>query len=138
MPKSILIVEDVREDAEMLQRTIRKASLTNPIRIVESCRDAIDYIKGAQGFSDRKKHPEPGIIFIDMRIPGMDGVELLEWLKQNTEDDKILSIAISGNDDFATAKRAYKAGASSFVSKPFKTDDLEILMDGFPGPWKKD
>jgi YesN/AraC family two-component response regulator len=61
----------------------------------------------------------------------------LDWLRDVKPSDEVVAIAISGYADFVGVKKAYKHGASSYVTKPCAVEDLEKLIDGFPGPWKR-
>jgi CheY-like chemotaxis protein len=137
MASAILIVDDSQDDAELLRLTLLKSTLVNPVRVVHSALDAIAYVQGVGRFADRQLNPAPGVVLVDLRMPGMEGVEFLEWLKACQPGDPILSFVISGGTDFMALRRAYKAGASTFISKPFTVQDLDILVAGFPGPWKQ-
>jgi CheY-like chemotaxis protein len=136
MAPAILIIDDSSDDAELLRLTLLKSTLVNPVRVVHSALEAIAYIKGTGEYGDRGLHPEPGVAIVDLRMPGMDGIEFLEWLKAYSPARNLLSFVISGGTDFMALRRAYKAGACSFISKPFTVQDLDVLVAGFPGPWE--
>ena len=99
--------------------------------------DAVAYLKGSGPYSDRERFPQAGVIFLDIKLPGMNGFEFLEWLKDHSEFNDLLVVAVSGVDDLPSVQRAYSLGADSFLSKPCRTLDLENLMQWFPGYWER-
>jgi CheY-like chemotaxis protein len=131
----ILVVEDQHPDAVMLRILFEQMGLSNPCRFVPSAMDAIAYLKGSLPYNDRTTCPVPAVIMLDIRMPGMDGFEFLDWLKRHPEYDDILVVAISGLEDLASIRRAYALGADSFLTKPCRALDLENLMQWFPGYW---
>jgi CheY-like chemotaxis protein len=137
MAPTILIVDDSSSDAELLQATLLKAWLHNPIRTLPSAREAMAYIQGLGPYADRQVHPEPGIILVDLQLPGMDGIELLDWLREYSASLPILSFLFCGSHDFTVVRRGLAAGAASFLTKPFTVQDVESLVVNFPGPWAR-
>ena len=103
--------------------------------MLPSAAGAVSYLEGTFPFSDRKKYPLPRILFLDLKLPGQDGFELLEWFKARTEFKELLVIAISGLDDLQSIRRAYGLGANSFLVKPCRSDDLQNIIHWFPSYW---
>ncbi len=131
----ILIVEDSNDDAKLLQLTLDQLGVTNPVWVVPSAGTAVDYLEGGFPFSDRNKYPLPQILFVDLKLPGHDGFELLEWLKARPQFKDLLVIAISGLGDLLSIRRAYGLGANSFLVKPCRAGDVENLIHWFPSHW---
>ncbi|HTG42920.1 MAG TPA: response regulator [Verrucomicrobiae bacterium] len=89
----ILIVEDTDEDAELLKIAIRKNGSPNPIHVVQDGREAIDYLCGAGKYSDRQTYPFPGVLFLDLKLPRLNGFDVLRWLKDH-EKCKVIPVMV--------------------------------------------
>ena len=133
----ILIVEDSSDDAEWLKRSLKLAGLCNPCYVVTTAPDALAYIEGTGKYADREQYPPPKIILLDLKLPGMDGFQMLERLKRIPAMEGVLLVAISGLDDLQSIRRSYQLGANSFLAKPCRAVDIENLVQGFPGYWSK-
>src|SRR4051812_40102695 len=77
----ILIVENSREDARLIQMALDRKNIPNPIQVVHDGEAAIDYLRGTGAFADRQTYPFPGMIFLDLKLPKVNGFEVLQWLK---------------------------------------------------------
>ena len=135
MADTILIVEDWEDDAKLLERELMQLGVRNRLIILSSATEAVLYFEGKFPYSDRNKYPLPSIIFLDLKLPGTDVFEFLEWLKSSNQLTNQTIFAISGVDDLASIRRAYTMGAASFLPKPPKALDLENLMISFPTGW---
>ena len=130
----IVIIEDSEFDAELLRHALKRVGVSNAIRFFSEGEHAISYLK--KGAEDPASgFPIPGIIFIDMKLPGMGGLQILHGLKQIPALAKSLKIVISHLDDTQNIKQAYSAGAQSFLTKPLSEAELRELIISFPGPW---
>jgi len=132
---AILIIEDEALDTDYLRSSLLRLGVGNPIRVVVDCEEAVKYLEGQGEYGNRGLHPQPAVIFLDMRMPGMDGFAFLEWLKSHSEFRDIFVFAVSGTDDLLGIRRAYRLGVNSFLTKPCRPADLENLIQGYPGPW---
>jgi len=134
---AILIVEDCADEAKMLQTALDGAGIVNPVEVVHCVRDAMDCLKQVAPSDGIPKSRSVAVILLDLKLPGMDGFQFLDWLKRHTEFDEILVIVVSGLGDLASIRRAYALGANSFLTKPCSVLDLQNLMEWFPGYWKR-
>ena len=130
--KVILIVDDSEDDIISLQQVLKRAGLTNPIRSVTSGTDAIAYLRGDPPFADRVKSPMPALIFLDLKMRGLDGFDVLHWIQINPDCDKAFLVALSGLEELSAIRRAYSLGADTFLVKPCGLADVENLLHGFP------
>ena len=133
----ILIVEDAKDDLEWLKQQLEQAGLCNPCYAVTNAIDGLDYIDGTGKYADRVTYPVPKIILLDLRLPGMDGFQMLERLKRMPSTQQVLVVAVSGLDDLESIRRSYQLGADSFLAKPCRSLDLENLVRGFPEYWSR-
>jgi DNA-binding response OmpR family regulator len=133
---AILIVEDSSDDAEWLAKMLNLTGICNPVRCVSGGVEALAYLRGDHPYSDRARFPNPGIVFLDLKLPDTEEFEVLRTIKGTSEWKKLLVIALSGLDDLKTIRRAYDLGANTFLVKPCNLADIENLIRWFPEPWE--
>jgi CheY-like chemotaxis protein len=121
----ILIVEDSPEDYEMTVRAFRKAGLHNPIYLCIDGEDALDFLYHLGPYTDVTKSPTPGVILLDLNLPGTDGREVLEKIKKDDQLKKIPVLILTTSNDERDIDACYIAGANSYIQKPV---DLEGFM----------
>jgi CheY-like chemotaxis protein len=114
----ILIAEDDENDAMILQRALRKAGFNNPFHISKDGADVIRYLKGEPPYTDRNKFRFPRILFTDLKMPNLDGFELLAWLKDHEECNVIPRLVLSASQQEEDVQRAYRLGVNSYLVKP--------------------
>jgi CheY-like chemotaxis protein len=135
--KLILIVEDYEDDAKLLQILLSNTGVTNDIRIALSAEDAINYLDGVPPYSNRSIYPLPSAVFVDLKLPGISGFELLRWMKSHPELKDIFVVVLSATGDLISVQAAYALGANSFLTKPCRPVDLENLIEAYPKFWTR-
>lgn len=115
---TILVVEDSPEDFETIKRAFRAAGLMNPIRHCDGGDMALDYLYGRGTYADREAAPLPGIIMLDLNMPGTDGREVLQEVKTDRTLRRIPVIVLTTSDDERDVCACYEAGANTYVKKP--------------------
>jgi len=124
-PVDILIVEDNPHDAELMVRTLSKQKLANKIFIAEDGVEALDFIFCHGIFSGRDKIRPPKVIFLDLKLPKVNGLEVLNEIKSNVETKKIPVVIITSSKEDPDIKTAYDLGANSYIVKP--VDFVEFM-----------
>ena len=114
----VLLAEDNRDDAFLMQRAFKEHGLMRPLHIVDNGADAIAYIAGEGKFADRVEHPFPSMVILDLKMPGADGFEVLEWLRDHADFRVIPTIVWSSSSDQRDVKHAYCLGANAYLVKP--------------------
>ncbi len=114
----ILLVEDNLQDAELTIRSLKKHKLANNVFVVEDGAEALDFIfcRGKYGERDIK-HP-PRVIFLDLKLPLVSGLEVLRAVKQDTSTRSIPVVVLTSSREDPDVKAAYELGANSYVVKP--------------------
>ena len=132
---SILLIEDEPADALLMQRGFEKAKVLNPIVHLKTGDDALGYLAGVGKYANRTEHPLPALILLDLKMPGMTGLQLLQWMRTNREVRRIPVVVLTGDDRPSTVKAAYDLGANSFLVK--RGDPLEIarMAQGIQQYW---
>ena len=115
--KNVLVVEDSADDVELLEIAARAAPEAVSFHIVRDGEQAVAYLKGEGQFADRQAHPLPGLVLLDLSLPGMDGFEVLAWIRQHPELNALKVFVWTDSGDPVTLDRAIKAGANRFVPK---------------------
>jgi CheY-like chemotaxis protein len=116
--QTILIVEDSPQDYEATVRALRKAGLVNSIMHCVDGDEALDYLYQRGDHADPQKAPRPGIILLDLNMPGTDGREVLADIKQNDDLKVIPVVVLTTSSDERDIEECYRAGANSYVQKP--------------------
>jgi CheY-like chemotaxis protein len=135
--KLILIVEDFEDDAKLLQVLLTNCGIVNPVRIALSAEEAMNYLVGGPPFAHRTDHPLPGVIFVDLKLPGISGFDLLRWVKQHPELKNTFIVVLSATGDLMSVQAAYSLGTNSFLIKPCRRVDLENLIICYPNFWER-
>lgn len=130
---SILVAEDDRNDAFMLQRTLKKVGIMNPVHLVEDGEQALSYLRGDGKYKDRTRFPFPGVIITDLKMPKVNGFEVLKWLKRHPECGVIPTIVLSASGLEQDVVRAYQDGANCYLQKSSSNEEftriLKLLFD---------
>src|ERR1051326_7894574 len=119
---TILIVEDEENDAFFLQTALQKAGLRNPVYLVENGRLALDYLSGAGEFANRKMYPLPSVVFLDLKLPQVNGLAILKWIREQPSLPSILVVVLTASRLDEDIERAYRLGANSYVVKPSRSE----------------
>ena len=122
----ILLVEDNPDDVFIFKRALREARIKNPVVVMGSGQDAIDYLSQKSTYSDNEKYPLPFIIFLDLKLPYQNGFEVLEWIRNQPTLQAIAVVVLSGSGEIRDHQRAYALGARSYLIKP--PDSEHILQ----------
>ena len=101
---------------------MKKTNMANPIYRCEDGDDALDYLYHRGEFSDPETSPTPGVILLDLNLPGTNGRDVLEVIKQDDALKKIPVIVMTTSSDERDIEGCYKAGANSYVHKPVDFD----------------
>ncbi len=115
--KNILVVEDSADDVELLLIAARTAPDAVSFHIVRDGEQALAYLKGEGPFADRQAHPLPGLVLLDLSLPGINGFEVLAWIRQHPEFSALKVFVWTDSGDPAALDRAIQTGANRFVPK---------------------
>lgn len=138
MSKIILLAEDSQDDELLFKLVMKRNHIENPVKVVRDGGEAIAYLEGEGKFADRKQHPLPEVLFLDLKMPGIDGFAVLEWLQEHPELRKeILVIVLTNFGDGHLMRRAYDMGANSVLQKPIIPEDVKNLAEHYDGHWMR-
>ncbi|SPD76304.1 Response regulator rcp1 [uncultured Desulfobacterium sp.] len=124
-PSHILLVEDEEAHAELTKRAVRKSGNANRLDVVTSGEDALDYVFNRGAYADRSQYPMPGLILLDIKLPGIDGIEVLKAIKEDQNLRKIPVIMLTSSERDADVISSYKNYANSYLTKPVGYKEFE-------------
>jgi CheY-like chemotaxis protein len=132
---TILLVEDNEDDVFAMRRALKLAGVSSPLQVVTNGRQAIDYLSGAGEYGDRRNFPPPFLIFLDLRLPGLSGFEVLGWIRRQPPLSRAVVIVVSSSEEERDHERAYALGARSYLVKPPTPDRLRDIFDSLDSYW---
>jgi CheY-like chemotaxis protein len=97
--------------------------------------EAIAYLSGAGMYAERKRFPMPDLVLLDLKMPGRDGFEVLEWIRSRGELGGLPVIVMTTSDVVKDVNRAYAAGANSFLVKPTEVENFMGLLRAMNAFW---
>jgi len=118
----ILIVEDNPNDAEMALRALKKNNLTNKVLIVEDGEEALDFVFAKGKFAGSEETNRPKIILLDLKLPKIDGLEVLEAIKSNPKTQAIPVIILTSSKEESDIVKSYRLSVNSYIVKPVDFD----------------
>jgi CheY-like chemotaxis protein len=125
LSQPILLVEDSPEDYETTERAFRRSGLKNPIFRCADGEEALDFLYRRGKYADPQTSPRPGVVLLDLNLPGTDGREVLNEIKNDPDLKQIPVIVLTTSKDDRDIEVCYRCGANSYVQKPV---DLEGFM----------
>jgi CheY-like chemotaxis protein len=128
MLERILLVDDTENDALLFKHALKQAGLDDPIFWIQDSQQALAYLKGAGHYADREKFPVPNILLLDMRMPGLDGIALLKWVKEQPHLSELVVVMVSHLQDLKLIKLAYEMGAQSFIDKAGPAEEFQNFV----------
>lgn len=131
----ILLVEDSPEDFETTERAFRKSGLRNPIFRCSDGEEALDYLFRRGQYADPAKSPRPGVILLDLNLPGTDGRQVLSEIKSVDGLKDIPVVVLTTSSDERDISACYRAGANSYVQKPVDVDGFFKAIERLNGYW---
>jgi CheY-like chemotaxis protein len=132
---TILFVDDSEEDRELMRYAFKKAHVPNPVVELQSGEEAIHYLAGDGEFAERERYPLPCLIITDLKMPRVDGFELLEWLRARPEFHRVPKIVLSASDEEGDRARARELGACAYFVKPTQLNELVAVVRKMDEEW---
>lgn len=128
--QTILLVDDNPDDVFIMRNAFKKAEVSNPLQTVGDGEEAVSYLKGEGIYVDRRVHPFPIVMFLDLNMPRKNGLEVLAWIREQNEPRlKHLTVHIlTASTRLADVDRAFELGANSYLVKPSRVEDLLQLI----------
>ena len=126
--KIILLVEDNPDDVELTLRAFKKNSISNKVIVAKDGVEALDYLFGTGMFAARDVTELPVIILLDLKLPKIDGLEVLKRIRQGERTKLIPVVVLTSSAEQEDVLKGYSLGANSYIRKPVEFDQFVEAM----------
>src|SRR5688572_2673685 len=125
--KTVLYIDDSADDLFLFQRACQCANVSFELKIAGTGPEALRYLSGAGEFADRQMHPLPEIILLDIKMPEMDGFEVLNWIRAHPHVSQTMVALYSSSTIDKDVLRGFLSGTTFYIPKPHATGTLTVL-----------
>jgi CheY-like chemotaxis protein len=132
---NILLVEDNQMDVELILDAFNEARLANTIQLARDGQEALDYLFGEGKFANRSEYPLPDLILLDLKMPGIDGHQVLKKIKQTDRLKRIPVTVLTSSKDEGDRALSYDNGANSYLVKPVSFDHFIEVVNKIYNYW---
>ena len=133
--RPVLLVEDDENDILLFQIAARKAGMTRELVIVRDGVEAFDYLAGKNKYANRAAHPLPCVMFLDLKIPGKSGLEVLAAMQSLHNLLGLVTIVMTGSGMEADIEAAYALGANSYLVKQSDPEKFITVLELIDQYW---
>jgi two-component system response regulator len=120
----ILLVEDNPNDVELTLRALKKNNLANHVQVVCDGAEALDFIFGKGNYSDRDINHHPKVVLLDLKLPKVNGIEVLQKIRANEQTKSIPVVVLTSSREERDVVDAYNLGVNSYIVKPVDFDNF--------------
>ena len=131
----ILLAEDDKNDIYLMRRAFDSAGYINPLFVVHNGQEVLDYLEGSGQFSQRDKYPMPGLLLLDLKMPLMDGYDVLAWLREHREFASLPVVILTASKLEEDVLKTRELGIYDYRVKPHAFEDLVRLLDDVRKCW---
>jgi CheY-like chemotaxis protein len=125
----ILLVDDNPDDVFIFKRALKTARISHRVEVVASGEEALNYLASKGRYEDQKKYPPPFLIFLDLKMPRVDGFEVLSWIRQESSLNSTCVVVLSGSDEPGDQQKVTTLGAYLYMVKPPTPEKLRHLVE---------
>lgn len=116
--RNILLVEDNPDDVALTLRALKKNNIANEVVVAKDGVEALDYLFGEGSYAGRDANNVPAVILLDLKLPRIDGLEVLERLRKDERTNFAPVVVLTSSREEQDLVRSYKLGANSYIRKP--------------------
>jgi CheY-like chemotaxis protein len=131
----ILLVEDDPQDLELALRALRKGNLTNRIEVVRDGAKAMEFIFSEGEYAGRHLENGPKVILLDLKLPKVDGLEVLRRLKSDERTKSIPIVVLTSSKENSDVSESYRLGVNSYLVKPVNFESFVAAVQNFGMYW---
>lgn len=131
----ILLVEDNLNDAELTIRSLRKHNLANHLHHVHDGVEALEFLFGTGAYTDRRSSPAPRVVLLDIKLPRVDGIEVLRKVKSDERTRTVPVVMLTSSREERDVVESYKLGANSYILKPVDFDKFARVVSDLGLYW---
>jgi len=132
---SILVVDDSKDDVFLLCRAFKRAGLEHSLIHVLDGEEAVNYLSGENRFSDRTRYPLPSLMLLDVKMPRLNGFDVLHWLVTRNELKTLRVIMFSSSFQSEDVEKAKVLGATDYLTKPTGSEGFDQVVQSIASKW---
>jgi CheY-like chemotaxis protein len=132
----ILLVEDEPNDIELTQRAFKRARIANPVHVVHDGLTALDFLFAKGAYAERQDKPMPGVILLDLKLPKLDGLEVLRRIRQDERTKNIPVVILTSSKFESDHAECRRLGINSYIVKPVDFRNFSEVTPQFQFDWK--
>lgn len=133
--RPILLVDDNEDDVFFMKRALKSAGINHPLQVAADGEMAIQYLKGEGAFASRADYPLPCFVFLDLKLPRRSGIEVLQWMRSQTETQGIVVVIMTSSREPRDIDMASRHGANAYLVKPAGAAELLEILQAVKGFW---
>ncbi len=134
-PDSILLVEDNPDDEALTLRALRKNNITNTVVVARDGVEALDFLFCTGSYADRDPRERPRVVLLDLKLPRLDGLEVLRRIRADESTRRIPVVVLSASSEHPDINASYELGANSYVRKPISFNDFMRAVEQIGQYW---
>lgn len=131
----ILLVEDSEDHVFLVRHAMKRAGITARLEVATTGEQAIEYLGGTNRYSDWSQFPLPSIVLLDLKMPKMNGFDVLKWIRQQPGLKPLRVAMLTSSDLPSEVKMAHELGANIFLTKPVDLERLVEIMKTLDEHW---
>ncbi|HML21666.1 MAG TPA: response regulator [Aggregatilinea sp.] len=131
----ILLVEDNEDEVALTRRALRRESMSFELVVARSGIEALDYLFGMGSYFGRDLSVQPSLILLDIKLPGMSGLDVLQRLRMDPRTRLIPTVMLTSSDEHSDVVESYLRGANSYVRKPIDFNEFANVVRQLGGYW---
>jgi CheY-like chemotaxis protein len=131
----ILVVEDSPEDLELTLRSLRRANLTNRIQVARDGAEALEFVFAEGAHAGRDVAAVPRVILLDLKLPKVDGLEVLQRIKGDPRTHAIPVVVLTSSREQSDVVKSYRLGVNSYVVKPVNFESFAAAVQELGMYW---
>lgn len=131
----ILLVEDNPNDIKLALRAFKKHNLTNQLHVVRDGAEALEFIFGTDRYADRPREASPRLILLDLKLPLVDGLEVLRKIKTDPRTQMIPVVILTSSKEESDLVESYKLGVNSYIVKPVDFEQFSNVVQQLGFYW---
>jgi two-component system response regulator len=132
---TILLVEDNPDDVTLTLRALKKNNIGNRVIAVEDGAEALDFLFCQNKYRDRSPEDLPQLVLLDLRLPKLDGMEVLRRIRTDKRTRTLPVVILTGSDEEQKMVESYKSGANAFMRKPVDFDQFKVAVPKLGLSW---
>ena len=133
--KYILLVEDNRDDVALTQMALKKCQISNKLVVVSDGAEALDFLFSRGRYVDRDHSQEPAFILLDLNLPCISGLEVLQQIRSSKRTNSIPVVILTSSVEESDREESFRLGANSFFVKPVDFDEFIVLVRHIMSDW---